>query len=175
MAITKTPAFTISSASLAARKQLDIRSGDTVRVWVKVEEKGKTRLQAFEGMVLARKGGTEPGATFTVRRVAGGYGVEKIFPLYSPAIDKIEILRRVKTRRAKLYHIREKAAREIRRQMRKMQFVNISSETFVKEEAELAAALAASQEPEVIENEADEVTTPDAEVVSAQAEDTSKE
>lgn len=115
------------------RKALPLRAGDSVRVWVKVEEKGKTRLQAFEGTVLARKGGTTAGATFTVRRVSGGYGVEKIFPLYSPAIDKIEIVRRVKTRRAKLYHIRDKAAREIRRQMRKMHTVNISTGT-AKEE-----------------------------------------
>ena len=105
-----------------------MRAGDTVRVWVKIEEKGKTRLQAFEGTVLARKGGTQAGATFTVRRVAGGHGVEKIFPLYSPTIDKIEILRRVKTRRAKLYHIRDKATREIRRQMRKMHLVNINDD-----------------------------------------------
>lgn len=112
---------------MAERKELPLRAGDTVRVWVKIEEKGKTRLQAFEGTVLARKGGSTAGATFTVRRTADGYGVEKIFPLYSPAIDKIEILRHVKTRRAKLYHVREKAAREIRRQMRRMQFVNIST------------------------------------------------
>ncbi len=123
----------ISPVNMDERKALPLRAGDSVRVWVKVEEKGKTRLQAFEGTVLARKGGTTAGATFTVRRVSGGYGVEKIFPLYSPAIDKIEIVRRVKTRRAKLYHIRDKAAREIRRQMRKMHTVNISTGT-AKEE-----------------------------------------
>lgn len=117
----------ISPVNMDERKALPLRAGDTVRVWVKVEEKGKVRLQAFEGTILGRKGGTTPGATFTVRRVSGGYGVEKIFPLYSPAIDKIEITRRVKTRRAKLYHIRDKAAREIRRQMRKMHTVNIST------------------------------------------------
>ena len=115
----------ISPVNMEARKTLDLRAGDNVRVWIKIEEKGKTRLQAFEGTVLARKGGTQAGATFTVRRVSGGYGVEKIFPLYSPAIDKIEITRRVKTRRAKLYHIRDKAAKEIRHQMRKMHMVNI--------------------------------------------------
>jgi large subunit ribosomal protein L19 len=118
----------ISPVDMNARKGLDMRVGDSVRVWVKVEEKGKTRLQAFEGTVLARRGGTTPGATFTVRRVAGGYGVEKIFPLYSPLVDKIEVLRRVKTRRAKLYHIRDKAAREIRRQMRKMHAVNYTTD-----------------------------------------------
>ncbi|MBI1974569.1 MAG: 50S ribosomal protein L19 [Candidatus Zambryskibacteria bacterium] len=100
------------------RRAIDFRAGDTVRVWQKIVEKGKTRLQAFEGLVLARKHGREAGATFTVRRVASGVGVEKIFPLYSPVIDKIEVVKRSKVRRAKLYHIREKAAKEISRQMR---------------------------------------------------------
>lgn len=108
----------ISPVNIEERKKLDIRSGDTVRVWQKIQEKGKTRLQAFEGLVLARKHGREAGATITVRRVASGVGVEKIFPLYSPIIDKIEVVKRAKVRRAKLYHIREKAAKEIRRQMR---------------------------------------------------------
>ena len=130
----------ISSVDMAERRDIDISTGDTVRVWIKLEEKGKEgkiRLQAFEGIVLARKHGNEPGATFTVRRVTGGLGVEKIFPLYSTSIDKIEILRRVKTRRAKLYHIREKAAREIKRQMRKMKLVQIAtkSEELRKKEA----------------------------------------
>jgi large subunit ribosomal protein L19 len=132
-----------SPVDMQERKDLPMRAGDTVRVWVKIEEKGKTRLQAFEGTVLGRKGGGTAGATFTVRRVSDGYGVEKIFPLFSPAIDKIEILRHVKTRRAKLYHIREKAAREIRRQMRRMQFVNISTGR-KKQEAEMVA------EPEAV-------------------------
>ncbi len=114
----KQPSAIIAPASLEARRKLGIRAGDTVRVWQKIEEKGKTRLQVFEGLVLARKHGDEPGATFTVRRVASGVGVEKIFPLYSPIIDKIEIVRRSRVRRAKLYYIRDKVAREVRRQMR---------------------------------------------------------
>jgi large subunit ribosomal protein L19 len=108
----------ISPVNIEERQKLDLRSGDTVRVWQKITEKDKTRLQAFEGLVLARKHGKEAGATFTVRRIASGVGVEKIFPLYSPVIDKIEVVKRSKVRRAKLYHIREKAAREISRQMR---------------------------------------------------------
>ena len=108
----------LSPIKLEERQKLDLRSGDTVRVFQKIQEKGKTRLQAFEGLVLARKHGKEAGATFTVRRIASGVGVEKIFPLYSPMIDKIEIVKRSKVRQAKLYHIREKAAKEIRRQMR---------------------------------------------------------
>ena len=107
-----------SPVKIEERKALDIRSGDTIRVWQKIIEKGKTRLQAFEGLVIARKHGREAGGTFTVRRVASGVGVEKIFPLYSPVIDSIETLKRSKVRRAKLYHIRDKAAKEIRRQMR---------------------------------------------------------
>ena len=108
----------ISPVNMETRQKLGIRAGDTVRVAQKIQEKGKTRLQAFEGLVLAVKHGTEAGATFTVRKVTSGVGVEKIFPLYSPLIDKIEIMKRAKVRRAKLYHIREKAAKEIKRQMR---------------------------------------------------------
>lgn len=103
-----------------ARKALELRSGDTVRVWQKIKEGDKTRLQAFEGLILARKHGNEAGATFTVRKTIDGVGVERIFPLYSPVIDEIEILRRSKVRRAKLYFVREKAAKEIRRQMRNL-------------------------------------------------------
>ena len=113
---------TISFApiDLEARKALDFSSGDTVRVWNKIKEAdGKTRLQAFEGMVLARKHGTEMGATFTLRRVASGVGVERVYPLFSPLIDKIEIVRRNKTRRSKLYYVREKAIRDVRRKLKK--------------------------------------------------------
>jgi large subunit ribosomal protein L19 len=103
-----------------ARKALDIRAGDTVRVHQKIEEaKGKFRIQIFEGLVLARKHGREAGGTFTVRRVASGVGVEKIYPLYTPMIEKVEIVKRARVRRAKLYFIREKVAREARRQLRR--------------------------------------------------------
>src|SRR5882672_11827618 len=114
-----TAGIIISPVNMDSRKKIDLRAGDTVRVWQKIEEKGKYRLQAFEGLVLARKHGTEAGATFTVRRVASGVGVEKVFPLYSPMIDKIEIVKRARVRRAKLYYIREKVAREARRQLRR--------------------------------------------------------
>src|SRR3989344_9434690 len=94
----------LTPVNIEERKKLGLRSGDTVRVWSKIKEKDKTRLQGFEGLVLSVKHGTTPGATFTVRRVASGVGVEKIFPLYSPVIDEIEILRRSSVRRAKLYY-----------------------------------------------------------------------
>jgi large subunit ribosomal protein L19 len=111
----------ISPIDTEKRAKLDLSSGNTVRVWQKIQEKGKTRLQAFEGLVIARKHGAEPGATFTVRKVASGVGVEKIFPLFSPLVDKIEVIRRAKVRRAKLYYIREKVAKEVRRAMRNVQ------------------------------------------------------
>lgn len=101
-----------------ARKKLDFKAGDTIRVWSKIQEKGKTRLQAFEGLVLARKHGTEIGATFTVRKVASGVGVERIFPLYSPNVDKIEILKKSKTRKSKLYYIRTKAVKEVKKRLK---------------------------------------------------------
>ncbi len=120
-------AKTLSPVNVEERKKLDIRSGDVVRVHQKIEEKGKIRLQVFEGLVLARKHGAEAGATFTVRATFSGVGVEKIFPLYSPMIDKIEIVRRSKVRRAKLYYIRDKASREIRRQLRNMSEMSLST------------------------------------------------
>lgn len=122
----------ISGVNIEERKKLDIKAGDTVRVWQKIQEKGKTRLQAFEGIILAHKHGREAGATFTVRKVVDGVGVEKIFPLYSPMIDKIESLRRSKVRRAKLYFIREKAAKEIRKQMRRMLSIDKDQNTDTK-------------------------------------------
>ena len=115
-----TNAVKTSPVDMEARKTMDLRPGDTVRVFQKIEEeKGKYRIQSFEGLVLARKHGTEAGATFTVRRVSSGVGVEKIFPLYSPMIDRIEIVKRTLVRRAKLYYIRDKVAREARRQLRR--------------------------------------------------------
>lgn len=103
---------------LAERAKLTFRAGDTVKVQVKIQEKGKTRLQAFEGLVLARKHGTEPGATFTVRKISNGVGVERIFPLYSPSIESVEIIKRAGVRRSKLYFLREKTAKQIRRKLR---------------------------------------------------------
>lgn len=111
----------ISTVNIEERKKLDIHPGDTVRVWQKIEEdKGKFRLQAFEGINMAHKHGREAGATFTVRKVVGGIGVERTFPLFSPMIDSVERVSRSKVRRSKLYFVRRKAAKEIRHKMRKI-------------------------------------------------------
>lgn len=159
--------ITVSSVNMEDRKNLDIRSGDTVRVHQKIEDKGKTRLQVFEGLVLLRKHGTEPGATFTVRKVVDGIGVEKIFPLYSPLIDKIEIIRRSTVRRSKLYYIREKVAREIRRQMRRMHLMNIASESETETKARADAEAKAKAEAEAAEKAALEAAAKAAEEKAA--------
>ena len=156
----------ISPVNMNERKELGIRPGDTIRVHQKIQDKGKTRIQIFEGLVLARKHGDEPGATFTVRKVASGVGVEKIYPLYSPLIDKLEIVKRAKVRRAKLYYIREKVAREIKRQMRRMTLVGFSTESEAEASVRAAAEAKALEEAELKEKEvaaakAAEMATPE--------------
>lgn len=147
----------LSPVHIESRKTLDLRSGDTVRVHQKIEEKGKTRIQVFEGLVIGRKHGSEAGGTFTVRRSTGGFPVEKIYPLYSPMIDKIEITKRSKVRRSKLYYIRRKALKQISKRM-KMMFININDD--VKEED-------MPEEAEQVELETPITDTP-ADVVSAE-------
>jgi large subunit ribosomal protein L19 len=130
----------VSSVNMEERKKLDMRSGDTIRVTQKIIEKDKktgkpkTRLQDFEGLCLAVKHGKEAGGTITLRKVASGVGVERIFPIYSPMIEKMEVTKRSKVRRAKLYHIRKKAAKDIRRQMRNVREVPEVAETPVEPE-----------------------------------------
>ncbi len=89
------------------------QAGDTVKVHVRVTEGAKERIQIFQGVVIARRGsGTRE--TFTVRKVSGGIGVERIFPLHSPVIRRIELVRRGKVRRAKLYYLRKRRGRAAR-------------------------------------------------------------
>ena len=91
----------------------DFRPGDTVKVMVRVREGDKERLQAFEGVCLGRRGGGIS-ETFTVRKISAGVGVERIFPLHSPAIAQIEMVRRGRVRRAKLYYLRQLAGKAAR-------------------------------------------------------------
>jgi large subunit ribosomal protein L19 len=108
----------LTPVNIAERRNLALRAGATVKVHVKIEEKGKTRFQVFEGLVLAVKHGKGNGSMFTVRKVASGVGMERIFPLYSPVIEKIEIVKQATVGRAKLYFVRDKVAREAKRKMR---------------------------------------------------------
>ncbi len=163
----------ITPVKVEERTKLDIRPGDTVRVHQKITEikKGKAankketstanvRTQVFEGLVLAVKHGHEAGGTFTVRATLSGIGVERVFPLFAPFIEKIEIVKRSKVRRAKLYFIREKVAREVKRQLRNMRMMNVSTEDFAEKEEEVVAeasadsAIAASS-PDVTEEAPD--------------------
>ncbi len=92
------------------RKELPkFKVGDTIRVFYKIKEGDKERLQSFEGLVIARKHGKGIGATFTVRKVVDGIGVERIFPIHSSKIGKVEIVKTSKVRRAKIYFVRQKS------------------------------------------------------------------
>ncbi len=137
----------ITPVNIEGRAKLGIRPGDTVRVTQNIIElkKGRgtdkkektiknTRKQSFEGLVLSVKHGKEAGGMFTVRAVLSGVGVEKTFPLYSPVIDSITIVKRSPVRRAKLYFIRDKAAKAVRRQLRNARIMNVTSDESVTEE-----------------------------------------
>ncbi len=156
----------ITSVNAEGRAKLGIRAGDTVRVTQNIvdikkgrgtDKKEKTiksaRTQDFEGLVIAVKHGTEAGASFTVRAVLSGVGVEKSFPLYSPMIDSIEIIKRSNVRRAKLYFIREKAAKAVRRQLRNARMLGTKSdETIASAEVveEPAAEVTEKKKEEVV-------------------------
>ncbi|MFZ2167872.1 MAG: 50S ribosomal protein L19 [Minisyncoccia bacterium] len=165
----------ITPVNAEGRASLGIRSGDTVRVIQKIVElkKGKgadkkekitknVRKQTFEGLVLSVKHGTESGAMFTVRAVMSGVGVEKTFPLYTPSIDSIEIVKRSKVRRSKLYFIREIAAKAVRRQLRNARMLHLKSDETI---APLEAEAVAPVEAEVVAEEAAPVAPEKAEVV----------
>lgn len=117
----------------------DVRPGDTIRVYQKMKktlkkgkpsmgQEGKEKSQIFEGIVIARKHGKEMGATITVRKVISGVGVEKIFPIHSPTIEKIEILKRGKVRRAKLYYLREAKGKKAR--LKKREFAKVVTPSY---------------------------------------------
>lgn len=101
-----------------AARWADLEVGWTVRIHQKLKEGEKGKSQVFEGVIIARKHGNQSGATMTVRRVVGVYGVEKVYPLLLPSIEKIEVVKKGRTRRAKMYYMRDKTAKEIRRKNR---------------------------------------------------------
>jgi large subunit ribosomal protein L19 len=100
-------------AAQLKKKVTDFSPGDTVRVHIRVTEGGRERVQVFEGTVIARRGGGVA-ESFTVRRLSHGIGVERVFPLHSPRIEKIDVVRRGRVRRAKLHYLRGKIGKETR-------------------------------------------------------------
>ncbi len=123
--------------ALAARAKLpEFTHGDTVKVWVKVREGEKERLQAYEGVVIARSG-AGLNESFTVRKISYGEGVERVFPVLSPNVDRVEVLKRGKVRRAKLYYLRDRRGKSARI------FESTSARTKRIEAGEREAALAA--------------------------------
>jgi len=112
-AIDKINAEQIAKAN-EKRAKLEFKIGDSVKVFVRIKEGDKERLQAFAGTVIARDGANAQTATFTVRRISYGVGVEKVFPLHSPFVEKVEVERSGKTRRAKLYYLRNLTGKKAR-------------------------------------------------------------
>ncbi len=133
-----TTAINLTTVNAAERKALTFKSGDVLKVATKVRESdGKFRIQSFEGLCLARKHGTEAGATFTVRKLSGDIAVERIFPLYSPAIDSIKVVRSNNTRKSKIYFVRTKAAKETRKKLKNQKAKLVrNTDTKVQVEAE---------------------------------------
>lgn len=142
--------------SVRNRKDFDVKAGDTVKVHLKIQEKGKTRIQTFEGLVLARKHGAENGGTITVRKVASGVGVERIFPVYSPSIESIEIVRRSKVRRSKLYFLRDAVTKRMRYKLRRISDVKISTKDLPVWESDEEVVDEAPAEEEVVSEETTE-------------------
>jgi large subunit ribosomal protein L19 len=114
----------------------EIKSGYTVRVHQRIKEGDKERIQPYEGIVIAKKHGKGINAMITVRRVSGGIGVERIFPIHSPKIEKIEILKKAKVRRSKLYYLRNLTGKKARLKTKK-DFEAITMETPAKETKEI--------------------------------------
>ena len=132
------------AAALAEQREIpQFSQGDTVKVWVKVREGEKQRLQAYEGVVIARAG-KGLNQNFTVRKISYGEGVERVFPLYSPNIDRIEILRRGRVRRAKLYYLRDRRGKSARI----FENTNIRTKRIRDGERALAAEARAAREKE---------------------------
>ena len=111
----KTEETPVKEEVLATESEtLDFRAGDMVKDYQKIKDKEKERIQIFEGQVLFAKHGKEIGATITVRKVVGGIGIEKTFPIHSPLIEKIEVVKKLKARRAKLYYLRDRSGKSAR-------------------------------------------------------------
>ena len=153
------------------------RPGDQVKVHVKVREGGRERLQVFEGVVIARRGGGLR-ESFTVRKVSFGVGVERTFPIHAPAIAKLEVVRHGKVRRAKLYYLRELSGRRAKIEERRSRIQEWTPEADVPEEAEATTADAGTaevSEETAAAPEAEAETAPEAAETASEPEATAAE
>lgn len=154
----------------------DIRPGDIVGVHEKIKEGDKERIQVFTGVVLARKHGKEMGSTITVRRIMDGVGVEKTFPLHSPTVNKIEIRKRSKVRRAKLYYLREAKGKKARLKRKELKEGLGEEETIEEKIEELPEENIGetpeedTKEEEKIEKAGDEIKEPEQNISREQEE-----
>jgi large subunit ribosomal protein L19 len=130
-----------------ADKIPEIRPGWTIKVHQKIQEGDKTRIQVFEGLVIKRSHKNEAGATITVRKITNGVGVERTFPIYSPVIEKFEIVKKAKVRRAKLYYLREKSAKQTRRKIKNLN-LNTNAKVMAAKDVE-AIETPSTPKPEV--------------------------
>ena len=121
----------------------DLKTGDVVKVHQKIKEGNKERIQIFEGIVIKTHGGKSINATFTVRRVSLGVGIEKIFPLHSPVIIKVEKIKSIKTKKAKLYHLRDIIGKKSKKQKELKDFAMWEEPEAEKEEEKLKEKLEA--------------------------------
>ncbi len=134
------------------RKLPELRPGDTIKVHQKIKEGNKERIQIFEGVVIAKKHGKGISATITVRKVVDGVGVERVFPIHSPAVEKFEVLRSAKTRRSKLYYLRTAKGKKAR--LKKKDFAAAIAEQPAEQQAteEAPAATETTEAPKTEES-----------------------
>lgn len=131
-----------------SKKYPEFKTGDIVKVHRVIKEGEKERVQIFEGMIIAKKGGQSSSPTITVRKVSSGVGVELVLPIFSPSISNIEVVKKAKIRRSKLYYIRDKSVKSLR-----LKYKNMADSAVVKEEeAEVVSRNDSKEEKESKEN-----------------------
>lgn len=156
--------ITFNQAQRAKKKDIpNLHSGDVVRIHRKIVEGGKERIQVFQGMVIAIKGGQSSSPTATVRKISFGIGVEIVVPLYSDTIEKIEVVKSTRSRRAKLYYVREKSAKLLRRKLKE---VGLKVGKGVRPEEEIVAEATPADEDAPTDEDTQEETAPTEETTS---------
>lgn len=159
----------------AKRKFPAFEPGDTVRVLVRVTEGQRTRVQAYEGVCIARSGGGL-NESFTVRKISYGEGVERVFPIYSPLVEGVEVVRRGRVRRAKLYYLRDRRGKSARivenTNVRAKKLNDIERQAFLDEKARLEAEKIAAAEALAAEKAAEEKAAAEAAAAEAKAAET---